>query len=91
MDNIEQEIEELFDELYASSIDKRHITYRIMYKGVYITTRSGKTQWTSIGAAKNALRNHFNLYRYRFIKTHEGEVAYQEFLKDNVQFVKGGE
>ncbi len=55
---------ELIQSLESSFIYKDHKTkkqtpYRVKFNGEFITTKSKKTIWPSIGAAKNALINHF--------------------------------
>ena len=55
----------------------------ILIWGNRIKVPSGKSSWTSIGAAKNALRNAFS-----WCIRQEGEGAYQKFLSDSVQFLK---
>ena len=42
---------------------KKTQPYRVKCNGKYITTDSQKTVWPSIGAAKNAIRNHLNTSR----------------------------
>lgn len=61
---------------------KRGIPHRIKYQDQFITTNSGKTVWSNIGAAKNALRNHVYCtvgYEYK-------DEVYDELMK-LVEFV----
>lgn len=39
---------------------KKQQPHRVKLNGKYIVTNSKKTIWPNIGAAKNAVRNHFN-------------------------------
>lgn len=49
---------------------KKQTPCRIKYNGKFLTTHSKKTIWPSIGAAKSALRLHFettaNIYAYGY-------------------------
>lgn len=45
--------------IYKDYQHKKQTPYRVKFNGQFITTRSKKTVWSSIGAAKNALINHF--------------------------------
>lgn len=63
----------------------------ILLDGVRVTTRTRKSSWASIGAAKNALRNEFckPLYRMsRDMSYAEIEEAWQDFLKRRVEFLE---
>lgn len=39
----------------------KNIPYRIKWRGQYVATKSGKTVWSSLGAAKNAFWHHIDL------------------------------
>ena len=49
----------VFDELIAIDKDIPGL-YRFYYKDKILKTVSGKYQWSSVGAAKNALHNHID-------------------------------
>lgn len=56
--------QKVFDELIA--IDKGIPgLYRFYYDNKILKTVSGKYQWLSVGAAKNALRNHIDWVLWR--------------------------
>lgn len=40
--------------------NRKKTPHRVKFNGKYIVTESKKTIWPSIGAAKNAIRNHIN-------------------------------
>lgn len=52
-------VEKTFD-INPVSLRKKQKPYRVKVNGNYVVTDSKKTIWPSIGAAKNAIRNHIN-------------------------------
>mgnify|MGYP003555144687 CR=1 FL=1 len=47
------------DKMISNQKEKARKTFVAKYKGENIVCRSGKSSWPSIGAAKNAIINHF--------------------------------
>lgn len=89
------ELEKTFTIISPQSPQKKNkIPIRIKWKGNYIVTKSGKTVWPHIGAAKNAFWNHMaylcvpslkpiNTYgRYDHRDKGENIVIYHLFPKD---------
>ena len=73
--------------------------WRIKIDGVFITTRSRKTAWGSIGAAKNALHHEFESAKHstrwgdrehgtRNLLREVSDKEYDEFISKRVEFVR---
>ena len=65
--------DELIDEItktfvFTPDIGKNKIPIRIKWKGKYISTKSGKTVWPHIGAAKNAFWHHISFLHIPSLK-----------------------
>lgn len=70
--------------ILLTSRRRKGTPHRIKFRGEFLTTKSGKTVWPSLGAAKLAMRNEFNTSRifkesrYSYngyqITTHCGEI-----------------
>ena len=56
-----QEVITVVESTFGTSVDKKRrkqTPHRVKVNGKYIITQSNKTVWPSLGAAKNAIRNH---------------------------------
>lgn len=63
---------------------KKKQPHRVKCNGKYIITASGKTIWPSIGAAKNAIRNHLNTSHdlNRWLRTLQMKDAAAKVIED---------
>lgn len=79
-----EKAQKVFDELIAIDKDIPGL-YRFYYNDKILKTVSGKYQWSTIGAAKNALRNHVDWVLWnRSISIHgwvEKDAIYDEIMR----------
>lgn len=78
-----ESLDEIADALVEDS--KLKGLWICMIDGHRIVVGSGKSSWVSIGAAKNALRNHFEKY---YGSLYKQEDAYQDLLMRRVEFIQ---
>lgn len=75
--------QKVFNEMIPLASEKK--VYRIYHGDKILKMHSGKYQWTSIGAAKNALHNHIQDILYRVIPSSywkEEDNVYNEIMKE---------
>lgn len=63
--------------IYKDYKHKKQTPYRVKFNGQFVTTRSKKTVWPSIGAAKNALLLHLSCYESQLDSS--GKPRYQYY------------
>ncbi len=78
-----------FKPIVAKKPSKAQIPHRIKVNGQYVTLRSGKSLWKSIGNAKAALNNHLSDLEYHRIPYSEVKILQSIGGKLNRRYMAG--
>ena len=55
---MDHDVIQILEHSFPEFANAKKITYRIRFNDTFVTTRSGKNSWNTMGAAKNAFNNH---------------------------------
>lgn len=78
--------DELFDWLPSTfeDVSKKQV-FVLIVQGKRVKVRSGKSMWSSKGAAKNALNHHLSCVPYSFRKRDSWDAMLKDWIEQNVQ------
>ena len=92
MSKTKAEIQDIFKNSFRE-YDAGKSAYILLVDGKRVKVRNGKSVWNTAGAAKNALRNHFNNYSYLLndLDRVEREQIEDEWIEQHARVVSVSE